>query len=73
MLRASLSSFLLGATVAGGAGYYQLHKDVWESASAVEVVVTGLKKEVSANNDPIARRVAALEEKVAKLSAEKTS
>lgn len=63
MLRANLQSFLLGASVSLGAGYYFLHQDIWRSA---DVLGMSLGSMVTAS----ASKTTALEERLAKLEGE---
>lgn len=66
MLRANLQSFLLGASISLGAGYYFLHQDIWRSA---DVLGTSLGSMVTASTS----KTTALEQRVAKLEGEVAS
>jgi hypothetical protein len=63
MLRSNLQSFLLGASVSLGAGYYFLHQDIWRSA---DLLGESLGARVTAST----RKSADLEKRVDKLEAE---
>mmetsp|Transcript_14432 Transcript_14432/g.38635 ORF Transcript_14432/g.38635 Transcript_14432/m.38635 type:complete len:87 (-) Transcript_14432:1521-1781(-) len=63
MLRTSLCSFLGGAAVAGGAGYYQLHQDVYRTSAIVQQAVDDATEQLAKQQQVLSARVAALEAK----------
>lgn len=59
--RSNLLSFALGASVAGGAGYYQLQQDVAEAGAATDAAISKLRADLVDVNAKLHKRVSALE------------
>ena len=59
--RSNVLSFALGASVAGGAGYYQLQQDVAEAGATTDAAISKLRADLVDVNAKLHKRVSALE------------
>jgi BMFP domain-containing protein YqiC len=66
-IRHHLQSFLAGGVAALSFGYYRLHQDVWQAASAVDSRLDLLGRETVTSQVALQARVDSLEAQVTKL------
>ena len=64
-----MSSFLIGAGVAGGCGYFWLHQDVWEATDALAGTIRDMRLDQLDANEVMRERIDKLENQVADLLA----
>ena len=60
-MKSNLLSFVLGASIAGGAGYYQLQQDVAEAGATSAAAIDKLRADLVEVNNKLHKRVSALE------------
>ena len=66
-----VTSFLVGAGVAGGCGYFWLHQDVWEATDALAGTIRDMRLDQLDANEVMRERINKLENQVAELQAGK--
>ena len=64
-----MSSFLVGAALAGGCGYFWLHQDVWEATDALAGTIRDMRLDQLDANEVLRERLEKLEDQVAELQA----
>jgi hypothetical protein len=69
-LRSRLVAFCVGATLAGGVGYFRLQQDIWSSAAAIESQVAAVGPAL-ARSQQLEKEVADLRARVQKLESSK--
>lgn len=66
-LRSNLCSFFAGACIAGAAGYYRLHQDVYRAGAAVDTAVQQLHERVHALRRSTDDKVSKLEDELSRV------